>query len=207
MKKFIFFILLSGIFSANAQSLKDALYGGKLKLDSNSVIRKGDDLSTKIDTAVRKKAEPEKMKPTPAVRDSMGVVVPVAVDSAVSNTVATEQGSAENKEAASTAVAAGPKDNNKVWKDYMDELTGTLRTEVMTSKKIKGGTYSVLIEYEIGLDGTITVNSVSSSPENSFLEQQIKERITLGAPTLTPLLNAYGKPRKAIKKQSLTLAK
>ena len=99
------------------------------------------------------------------------------------------------------------KDNNKIWKEYIDELTGTLKTEVLSSKKIKSGTYSLLIEYEIGLDGEITVNYVSSSPENSFLEQQVKERITLTGPKMNILLSNYGKPRKAVKKYTLILSK
>src|SRR4051794_38577214 len=55
MKKGILFLLLVASFSAKAQSLKDLLYSGKLKNDSNTVIRKTDDLSTKIDTTSRKK--------------------------------------------------------------------------------------------------------------------------------------------------------
>ena len=54
MKKWILFLLLVSTVTANAQSLKDALYGGKLKNDSSSVIRKTDDLSTKIDTSRKK---------------------------------------------------------------------------------------------------------------------------------------------------------
>ena len=190
-------------FSVNAQSLKDALYSGKLKTDSGTVIRKGEDLSSKIDTTTKKKpAIAERPQTTVVMRDSAGVALPVAEDSAVSTSPVTPvAGEGE------TTAAAAPKDNNKIWKDYMDELTGTLRTEVMTSKKIKGGTYSVLVEYEIGTDGQVTATNVSSSPENSFLEQQVKERITLTAPQLTPLLNTYGKPRKALKKQTIILAK
>ena len=56
MKKAFLFLLLAAGAAANAQqkqSLKDLLYGGKLKLDSNSVIHKDDDLSAKIDTTTR----------------------------------------------------------------------------------------------------------------------------------------------------------
>jgi hypothetical protein len=51
------------------------------------------------------------------------------------------------------------------------------------------------------------VNSVASVPESSYLQDQIKQRLTLGAPQLTPLLGANGKPRKAAKKQTITLSK
>ena len=66
MKKSLLFLLMVAAFSAGAQqkqSLKDLLYGGKLKLDSTAVIRKSDDLSTKIDTAAKKAPEPESQNP------------------------------------------------------------------------------------------------------------------------------------------------
>ncbi|MET0391906.1 MAG: hypothetical protein ABW019_02145 [Chitinophagaceae bacterium] len=190
MKNFILLILLAIGVSANAQSLKETLYSGRLKTDTGTVIRKGEDLSTKIDTTTRKpQPEPAKVKPVPGNSD------PAAPGGAVLNADST------------AAPAAGVKDNNKVWKDYMDELIGALRTEVLPSKKVKDGVYSVLIEYQIGTDGQVSVNSVSTSPKSDYLEQQVKERMTLTAPQLTPLLNNYGKPRVAVKKQTITLSK
>ena len=62
MKRVIFFLLLAVSFSAKSQSLKELLYSGKLKNDSNTVIRKTDDLSTKIDTSQKKKPEPVQQK-------------------------------------------------------------------------------------------------------------------------------------------------
>lgn len=189
--------MLAVAISADAQTIKELLYSGKLKSDTGTTIRKGDDLSTKIDTTTRKPVvvpEPEKPRLV-SVKDS----VLAARDSSLPPMTVREEAAAVS--------AIAKKDNNILWKDYIDSLTGSLRAEVLPSKKIKSGTYSVLIEYEIGLDGQVTANSVSSSPESSFLDQQIKERITLTAPQLTPLLNANGKPRKAVKKQMLTLAK
>jgi hypothetical protein len=192
--------------SANAQSLKETLYSGKLKTDTGTVIRKGEDLSSKIDTARKKPVELQKIKMAQGVKDSSaaGMAAQNGVQDSAGNTTAqTDMAIAVD----TAAAVAAPKDNNKIWKEYLDSLTGTLRTEVLTSKKIKSGTYSVLIEYEIGVDGQITVNNVSCSPESSFLGDQIKERITLTAPQMTPLLNAHGQPRKAVKKQMLTLSK
>ncbi len=51
MKKGILFLLLISSVFAHAQSLKEALYGGKLKNQPGTVIHKGDDLSSKMDTA------------------------------------------------------------------------------------------------------------------------------------------------------------
>jgi hypothetical protein len=196
MKKGMLILFLAGAVTANSQSLKDALYGGKLKLDTGAVIRKGDDLSTKIDTTRKKPVDPEKIKTMTVVRDT-----------SVTGTVAGTEPVTNPASEAAKDNATATKDNNKIWKDYMDEFTGTLRTDVLPSKKIKNGTYSILIEYEIGLDGQITVNNVSCSPESSYLEDQVKERLTLTAPQMSPLLSANGKPRKAIKKQTFTVAK
>ena len=200
MKFSLLFVLLLVAVSMNAQqSLKDALYGGKLKTDSGTVIRKGEDLSTKIDTSTRKPVEVAKPKPVTVMKvDSAGGLVAV-IDSTV---VASSE-----SDTSAGAVTTGPKDNNKVWKEFMDQLTIDIRREVMPSKKVKDGAYSVLIEYEIGTDGTISVNNVSTEPGNSFIEQQVRERIILGAPQLTPLLGTTGKPRKAVKKQTITLTK
>ena len=70
MKKGILLLFVITAVTANAQTLKDALYGGKLKTDSGTVIKKGDDLSTKIDTSRKKPVEPEKTKLTLVVADS-----------------------------------------------------------------------------------------------------------------------------------------
>lgn len=190
----LFAILISAA-AVQSQSIKELLYSGKLKSDTGSVVRKGDDLSTKIDTSTRKPVEPEKPKVAAIVRDTViaGVTtqVTIPVDPATGTPVAVEP----------------PKDNNKLWKDFIDELTGTLRTDVLPSKKIKNGTYSVLIDYEIDVDGQISVKNVSCSPESSFLADQVRERVTLSAPKMTPLLGTNGKPRKAAKKQTITVTK
>lgn len=201
MKTGILLAILVICVSANGQTLKDALFGGKLKMDTGTVLRKGDDWASKIDTSSKKPVEPGKKILTP-VTDSSMTHLATQLDSAAIST----GGPKDNQDAAAIS-AAGPRDNNKIWKNYIDSLTGTLKAEVLSSKKIKSGTYSVLIEYEIGLDGQITINNVSCSPESVFLGQQIKERLILTAPQMNPLLTSNGKPRVAIKKQMLTLSK
>jgi len=104
-------------------------------------------------------------------------------------------------------VNSAPKSNDRAWKDFITELQGTLRTDVLPSKKIKDGTYSLLIDYVIDVDGQIIVSNVNSSPENSFLAEQVRERITLSAPKMTPLLGTNGKPRKAPKKYTMVVTK
>lgn len=196
MKKIILFCIVISAISANGQqSLKDALFSGKLKMDTGKVIRRTDDLSTKIDTTTRKPVEPEKTQ--------QAVLLP---GDSLTISPATQQ-SDPTATAVTPATNAAPKDNNTIWKEYIEELTGTLRTDVLPNKKIKNGTYSILIEYEIDVDGQTTVKTVSCDPESSYLEQQVKERMLLSSPQMTPLLGTTGKPRKAIKKYTMILSK
>src|SRR6266498_4340080 len=193
MKKGILFLLLVSSVIANAQTLKDALFSGKLKTDSGTVIRKGDDLSSKIDTSTKKPVVPEKMKIATPSGDSSMKGLAAQTDSVKIPGV-------EMKDAAVTV-----KDNNKIWKEYMDSVIGTFKTELLPSKKIKNETYIVLVEYEIDIDGQVTIKNVWPSPEDSYLQQQVKERLNLTAPRLNPVLSGDGKPRKVIKKFNFTL--
>lgn len=195
MKKGILFLLIVTTVTTNAQSLKDALYSGKLKTDSSSVIKKGDDLSSKIDTSRKKQTQPEKNKLTALTLDSATKKMNAANDSAAIAVV----GKIDN--------GAVSKDNNKIWKEFMHSVISTLNTEVLTSKKIKKGDYYVTVDYAIEPDGQITINNAYLSPENKFLEEQVKERMTIAAPHLNPVLASNGKPRKVMKRHSFTLTK
>lgn len=202
MKKAILFLLVisSITFNVNGQKLKDLLYGGKLKNDSGTVIRKTDDLSTKIDTATKKPVEPEKITP-PAATTSVG-------DSSANKTIPPTDATAVTPAADKQENNTVPKDNNKIWKEYMDSVVNNLKAEVLPNKKIKNGAYYVMLEYEIGPDGQVTINSVVTSPESSFLQQQVKDRLTLTAPQMNPpAASTTGKPRNAVKKYNFTITK
>jgi hypothetical protein len=196
MKKAILFLLLISTVTANAQSLKDLLYGGKLKSDTGTLVKKTDDLSTKIDTVKKKPVEPVKTKLTVVTKDSAAKDIAVQTDS-VAAPVAVEV--KDNN--------AVTKDNTKLWKEYMDSMAITFKDEVLASKKIKDGTYTILVDYEIGPDGQITIKEVYPSPDNSTLAKEIKQRLILTAPTLSPVMGTNGKPRKVVKKYNFTLTK
>ena len=214
MKKGILFLLLAGTFTANAQSLKDLLYSGKLKKDSNTVIRKTDDLSTKIDTGQKKGPEP---KITTVSGDSLVKKLnPVTGDSSFVKKVNPQADSlAIVVEAADSLTSAGAdikdniapvKSNNKIWKEYTDSLVSSLKTEVLSSKKIKKETYYLMIEYEIGTDGKVNITNVISTPENAFLQGQVTERMHT-PPQLTPALDSANQPRKVKRKYSFNITK
>ena len=195
MKKWILFLLLVSTVTANAQSLKDALYGGKLKNDSSSVIRKTDDLSTKIDTSRKKPVEQEKIKLTT-----------VASDSSI-NKMTAATGSVGIVAADKKDNNASTKDNNKLWKEFVDTVTSTLKQEVMPSKKINKGDYYITVDYTIAPDGIVTIANLLLIPENKFLEQQVKERLSIDTPRLNPVLAGNGMPRKVNKRYNFNISK
>ena len=219
MKKGILFLLLAFSFTANSQKLKDLLYSGKLKLDSNSVVRKGDDLSTKIDTGTKKAPEPEKQKavtvPDASVKQpeatigvvtagvvTAGVVTPGVVTDSVTTTDTATKGGAVVIE-----TAAPVKSNTKIWKEYSDSLVKTLKAEVLPLKQIKKETYYLTVEYEIGVDGQVNVLSVISDPEHKFLQSEVQTRMELTVPRLAPTLDSTGKARKVKKRFNFSLTK
>jgi len=208
MKQVFLFLLIIASATLNAQSLKDLLYSGKLKKDSNTVIRKGDDLSSKIDTSTKKPVEPERAKPVLAANgvdstqrqnNASTASTPGAPEITSSSSTASETAAAN--------VNAGAKNNNQLLKEYMDSLVSTLKTDVLPSNKIKKETYYLYVDYEIETDGVVNVTNVVSSPENSFLQQQVKDRILLDAPKLSPVLDSSNKPRKVKRKYNFNITK
>jgi len=216
MKKGILFLLLAASFSAKAQSLKDLLYSGKLKNDSNTVIRKTDDLSTKIDTTTRKKpAETQKtdiaVKPLDTSVKVAGAKVepatttntnsanpPASTNNSVTNPVTnpvTEVGTATETLAAAAPVVT--KTNTKLWKEYTDALAASLKTEVMNSKKIKKDTYFFTVEYELEPTGQVSITNLTVAPENDLLAAQVKQRIE----TTPPQMNADPNQTKKVKRR------
>jgi hypothetical protein len=237
MKKGILLLLLISSLFADAQSLKEALYGGKLKNQPGTVIRKGDDLA-KLQA---EKLEDEKRAADSVLQaDSMAkAVTSLPTDSLAKATVGVSRDSAavatvrkENTTAAVTPVsetnstvaagetagevnsgegaaekAEGPKDNNTLLKEYMNGIVGTLKSEVLSSKKVKDGSYYVLVSYAIETDGQLNITDVFVSPENGFLQDGIKQRLSLDTPKLSPVLSSSGKARKVNKKYNFTLVK
>lgn len=205
MKKGILFLLIITSVTANAQKLKDLLYGGKLKNDSNTVIRKTDDLSSKIDTGNKKEIGPEKQKNTTVTVDS-GKKVAFASDSAVTSGIGIKDSVVITGVAIKQNTGA-IKSNNKIWKEYTDSLASSLKSEVLSSKKIKKDTYYLMVDYEIGADGGVSIINVTSAPENSFLQDQVKERLLSGTPQLAPILDSTGKTHKVKRRYNFNVTK
>lgn len=208
-KSIVIIFLLVITSQVKAQSLKDALYAGKLKADTGSVVKKGDSLQLRTEQEVKAAAVAAKAK---ADSLKLAASAPKIVEPSANNngttTVTTIVADTINGVAQTDANNPAPVlDNNKVWKKFVDEYTGIIKAEIATSKKVKQGAYSVLIQYEIGADGEVITNSISVSPENSFIVDQVKQRMMMNTPKLTPPAAVNGKVRTVVKKQMLTFIK
>ena len=197
MKKAILFLLLMPAVFANAQTLKEALYGGKLKTDSGTVIRKGEDLSSKIDTSKKKPVVVEKNKIAIPAKDSAIKSLTIQNDSAKMVIV-------EIKD----TVAAPPtvKSNNQIWKQFIDSASAQLKRDVLPDKKIKSGTYYILIDYDIDVDGKVIINNATPDPADRFLQEEVRQALEAAAPTMNPILS-NGKPKRVSKKYNFILSK
>ncbi len=205
MKTWILILFITGGFAAGAQqkqSLKDLLYSGKLKSDSGSVVRRDDDLSTKIDTASKKAAAitPDKPMATTAMNAPKTKASPTATEA-----IATDAGTTAETPASTAATPV--KSNTKIWKEYTDSLLSGIKTEVLPNKKIKKDSYFVIVEYELGTDGKVNVLNVTSSPESPILQSEVKSRLDNAPPQLAPSLDSNGNPKKIKRKQSFTITK
>lgn len=181
----LFLVLLLTLSSARSQSLKDALFSGRLKTDSSSVIKKGDSLNLVPDSVVKKRVD--SLKKSEKIADSLKVI---AADSSVA-----------------AARVNAPKDNNKLWKQFIDEYSAVIKSEVLPSSKIKKGTYTLYIDCMIETDGSVTTSSIVCVPNNSYLVEQVKTRMMANTPQMNPVLMSNGKPRRTLKKQVLTFVK
>lgn len=193
----ILFTLLLLVGSVKAQSLKEALYGGKLRADTGTVIKKGDSL----------KMKEEPPKPVNAVTVADSTRRPAIMDSTQTQVTLVDSTTVLPTVPPPPPPPNPTRDNNRTWKAFVDEYTGILNAEVLTNKKLKRGTYTVLIDYVIGLDGAVTTTNIFCTPENSWLVEQVKGKMMVNAPQLTPVLQSNGKPRKVNKKQMLTFVK
>jgi hypothetical protein len=216
MKRVIFLLLLAVSFSAKSQTLKELLYSGKLKNDSNTVIRKTDDLSTKIDTAQKKKPEPAQQKvvaaspvpdtikktnPQTGVVSTEVVVKDPVTTNPVTNNPVTNVTETAVVAAPAAAAPAPTKTTARIWKEYTDSLVKVLQAEVMSNKKIKKETYYITVDYDLDLDGKVSVTNVLVQPENGILAAAVTDRMQINPPQLAPV------PRKVKKKQNFVITK
>ena len=132
-----------------------------------------------------------------------------AGESAVAST--TERPSSETMAAApettTAPLAPAVKTPNRIWKEYTDSLTGSMKGEVLSNKKVKKETYFITVNYEIDVHGAVTVTDIAVAPENGYLQDQLKQRILLSPPVLSPVVDSSNKPRKVKRRYNFTIVK
>jgi hypothetical protein len=227
MKKMILVILVVGSASVmhaqEKQSLKNLLFSGKLKKDSTGVIRSTDDLSTKIETGTKKDTQSVAVATNVAAnaqQDNNSVIPsttqqvnnPAAKTAVIPGVVANGADTATNKPdtAAAVAVAATtppPKSNTRLLKEYTDSVVRTLQDEALKSKQIKKNTYYLMLDYEIDTDGQVTFTNVTSTPENSFLQAQVKQILDSTPLRLNPVTDSNNQAKKVKRKQQISVTK
>jgi hypothetical protein len=218
MKKGILFLLIAFSFTAKAQSLKDLLYSGKLRNDSNTVVRKTDDLKSKTDSTDRKAAAERAASQTVVAvipgdslkrgnlpADSNAAIATVKTGAPVEASQGID--SAGNAQPEVVTSPAPVKSNSKIWKEYTESLVTTLKAEVLSNKKVKKETYYVLADYEIGADGQATLINVTVSPDNAFLLEQVKQRLADNPPAFTPVMDSSNQPKKVKRKFNFYVTK
>lgn len=94
-----------------------------------------------------------------------------------------------------------------IWKKFIEWNVQLIINEVLTTRKVKYGTYKIIIiEYEIGVDGRVTTNSIICDPQSEILVEKTKLMMTK-APLVFPRIHSDGSPRVTKLKQTLTLSK
>jgi hypothetical protein len=83
----------------------------------------------------------------------------------------------------------------------------TLEEQVLKSKQIKKNTYFIIVDYEIGTDGQVTFGNVDASPENSFLQAQIRQILDSTPLRMNPSLDSNNQPKKLKRKGQFTVTK
>src|ERR1051325_2696865 len=101
MKAILFFVLCVTVSAANAQTLKDALFSGRLKTDSSSTIKKNDSLKLLSDSLFKIR------------KDSIAAAKAAAQKDAVTKT--------NSSEANPTNFANNSPEKSKTWKEFVDE--------------------------------------------------------------------------------------
>ncbi len=193
------------------QSLRDLLFSGKLKKDSTGVIRSTDDLSQKIDTTTKKEVQSvNSTSPAANVQQPNNSVTSKAPASATVVASALDTATSKADTAAAlpvTATVAPAKSNTKLLKEYTDSLVKTLQEGPLKSKQIKKNTYFVMLDYEIDTDGQVNFTNVTSTPENSLLQAQVKQILDSTPLRLNPVTDSNNQGKKVKRKQQFSVTK
>ncbi|MFI5185559.1 MAG: hypothetical protein ACHQF0_02475 [Chitinophagales bacterium] len=175
------FIFLFFSSSLMAQSLKDSLFGGKLKADTSK---------TYVSKDTGKYVAPKVYNPSGTVQGETKKNEVAKLDDA-------SMPDSLNKNFYA---------KQKTWKRFIDVNTTIISQEAVDTKKVRKGQYTMDVEYTIGLNGKISTTNVTCNPPNEYLVQQVTD-LMKRAPTLSPPVYSDGKPRPLNATQTITIVK
>ena len=160
------------------QRLRDSLFAGKLKADTNKTF---------------------------VSKDTTKYIPPVVYNATVSPE--TKKGEVNKlDESIPDSLNKTFYAKQKTWKRFIDINTTIISQQAADTKKVKKGEYSIEIEYEIGLNGRVSTTGITCSPPNEFLTQQFTE-LMKRPPILAAPIYSDGKPRTLAAKQSVNISK
>jgi hypothetical protein len=172
------FILITT--SINAQSLKDSLFGGKIKADTGKTF---------VSTDTGKYVPPKIYNPSATTQGEVkkdGIVKP---DESMPDSL--------NK-----AFYA----KQKVWKRFIDINTNIVSQEASDTRKVKKGQYVVDINYEIGENGKVATKGITCNPSNDYILELVTQFMKR-PPFLAAPVYSDGKPHALQATQTITITK
>ena len=174
---FIFLFFSSAVM---AQTLKDSLFGGKIKADTGKTF---------ISKDTSKYVPPKVYNAAPSIQGETKKNEIAKLDESMPDSL--------NK----TFYA-----KQKTWKRFIDVNTSIISQQAADTRKVKKGQYTIDIEYEIGLNGRVTTTGVTCNPPNEYLGEQVTEFMKR-PPILSAPVYSDGKPRKLTATQTITIIK
>lgn len=182
MKIFALIFLVFAGGGATAQSLKDSLYGGKLKAPVGQTV-----VSKDTGKAAVTRNEP---------------IVAAPIGEKKNVTTETKPANETMPDSLNKLYYA----KQKLFKRFIESNIAIITQEAESSRKVKKGEYLIEVDYEIGLNGRVTTTGITSTPHNDFLLEKVRELMSR-PPVLSPPVYSDGKPRKGYQKQPITITK
>jgi hypothetical protein len=181
-KKLSAYLLFVLFFSSSlmAQSLKDSLFGGRLKVDTGK---------TYVSKDTGHYVAPKVYNASATVQTDSKKIEVAKLDESMPDSL--------NKNFYA---------KQKTWKRFIDINTGIITQEAADTKKVKKGQYAIDVAYVIGLNGKITVSGINCNPPNDYLTGQVTD-LMKRAPTLAPPVYSDGQPKPLNATQTITIVK
>jgi len=163
-----------------SQSLRDSLFGGKLKADTGKIL-----VSTDTGKYVAPKVYNNPAQTTETKKGEIVKLDDASMPDSLNKTFYAKQ---------------------KTWKRFIEINSGIISQQANDTRKVKKGEYTIDVEYEIGLNGKVKATGITCNPPNEFILEQVTE-LMKRTPTLSPPIYSDGKPRALNATQAMTITK